>query len=46
MVDEEISKWVPYSSKKEDDSPKANSISYADAADHQKTEFGPIPGQR
>jgi hypothetical protein len=45
MGDEERSKWVPYSSKKEENRPKADDISYADAANYQKTEFGPIPGQ-
>ncbi len=44
MKDEERPKWVPYSSE-EEEKPKANDISYADAADYQKTEFGPIPSQ-
>jgi len=45
MSDEERPKWVPYSSKKDDGNPKANDISYADAADHQKRDFGPIPSR-
>jgi hypothetical protein len=45
MADEEKSSWVSYSSKKGDNKPKANDISYADAADYQKTEFGPVPGR-
>ncbi|WP_144049589.1 hypothetical protein [Halorubrum salipaludis] len=45
MAGEERPKWIPYSSKKEDDRPEASDISYADASNYQKTEFGPIPSQ-
>jgi len=45
MGDEKRLKWVSYSSKNEDDQPDPNDISYADATDYQKTDFGPLPGQ-
>lgn len=45
MGEKENREWVSYSSEKADDGTKANDISYADAAEYQQTEFGPLPSE-
>lgn len=45
MSEEERPRWSSYSSEKTDDQPKVDDISYARAAEYQKTEFGPIPSK-
>lgn len=45
MNEGEEPRWVAYSSKKDEDESKSDDISYADAAEYQETEFGPLPTQ-
>ena len=45
MGEEEEPGWKSYSPEKADEQPKADEISYADAAKYQETEFGPVPSE-